>query len=168
MGRIETFGPTAERLAKAQGDFVVGDDKQGTKVYHFLDTPLARFYKRLGAEDKSDSATDQIRSEFVALMKYAHHWNGARMDAKVGSATLDRVQNSSAGLEAGERYTHHVIVYRNAAKLLGMWSSHVVEHIACLDRPISDCSAHGVMISPYMFRKILRKAARDLAQHWSI
>ena len=161
-------GPTEERLAQAQGNVAIGDDRQGTKLYHFLDSPLLRLYKRLGAADKSDAATDQLRREFTALMKYARHWNGSQMDAKVGSATLDRVQNSNAELESGESYAHHLIIYRNAAKLLGMWSSHIVEHIACLDRPISDCSAFGLMISPYKFKKMLRQAACDLARHWSI
>jgi len=161
-------GPTAERLAKAAGDVVVGDDRQGTKIYHFLDTPLARFYKRLGIEDKSDAATDQLRKEFVALMKYRDHWYYAGMEARAGSIDLDRVQVSKSGLEESERRVHHTIVYRRAAKMLGMWSAHVVEHIACLDRPISQCSAFGVGVSPHVFRKMLREAANKLAESWKV
>ena len=168
MGRIETFGPTAERLSKAQGDFVVGDDKQGTKVYHFLDTPLARFYKRLGAEDKSDAATDQIRHEFVALMKYRDHWYYSGLEARVGGIDMDRVQTSAGALSGGERQAHHMHVYKKAVAMLGMWPSHVVEHIVCLDRPISQCSAFGIAISPHIFRKMLRDAARKLVEFWKI
>jgi hypothetical protein len=159
-------GPTAERVAKATGDYVVGDDRQGTKIYHFLDTPLMRLYKRLGIEDKSDAEQEQLRKEFVALMKYRDHWYYAGMDAKIGSVELDRVQNSSAGVDGSERRAHHVIAYRRAAKKLGLWHSHVVEHIACLDRPISECSAFGLQVSPYRFRKMLRWSAATLAQEW--
>jgi hypothetical protein len=168
MNAHSKFYGTPERLAKAQGNYVVGDDKQGIQVYHFLDTPLLRLYKRLGVEDKSDAATDQLRREFVALMKYRDHWYYAGLEGKSGAAELDRVQSSKGGLEESEKRAHHVIAYRRAARLLGMWNSHVVEHIACLDRPASQCSAFGIQISSYRFRKMLRAAAAKLAADWKI
>ena len=36
--------PTPERLAKAQGDVSIGDDKQGRKRYTFYDSALDRVY----------------------------------------------------------------------------------------------------------------------------
>jgi hypothetical protein len=40
-----------------------------------------RLYKRLGVEDKSDAEQDQLRREFVALMKYRDHWYYAGLEA---------------------------------------------------------------------------------------
>jgi hypothetical protein len=168
MNAHSKFYGTPERLAKAHGNYVVGDDKQGVQVYHFLDTPLLRLYKRLGVEDRSDAATDQLRREFVALMKYRDHWYYAGLEGKSGSAELDRVQSSKGGLEESEKRVHHIVAYRRAARLLGMWHSHVVEHIACLDRPSSQCSAFGLQVSPYRFRKMLREAGAKLAADWKI
>jgi hypothetical protein len=160
-------GPTEERIAKAQGNVAVGDDRQGTKIYHFLDTPLLRLYKRLGTADKSDEATDQLRREFTALMKYRDHWYYAGLETKFGSIDMDRVQ-SSGGMSTGERQAHHAIIYRKAAKMLGLWNSHIVEHIACLDRSVVDCHAFGIAISPYLFRKRLRESANRLADSWKL
>jgi hypothetical protein len=168
MNASPKFYGTPERLAKAEGHYVVGDDKQGVQVYHFLDTPLMRLYKRLGVEDKSDAEQDQLRREFVALMKYRDHWYYAGLEGRVGATDLDRVQSSKGGLEESEKRVHHIVAYRRAAKLLGMWHSHVVEHIACLDRPVSQCSAFGLAVSPYRFRKMLRWAASKLAADWQI
>jgi hypothetical protein len=162
----EESGPTPERLLKSLGEFVVGDDQRGTKVYHFQDTHLARLYKRFGGEDKSAAEQEQLGREFLALIKYREHWYYAGLEANVGSANLDRVQSSGSDLGAGERFAHHVATYRNAVKKIGMWPSHVVEHIACRDRPVADCTALGMAITPYTFRKMLRKAAADLASHW--
>ena len=165
---VDSLGPTPERISKSLGDFVVGDDRQGTRVYHFLDTPLARLYKRLGVEDRSDAASDQLRMEFVALMKYRDHWYYAGLESRVGSVDMDRVQTSAGALTGGEKQAHHLHVYKRAVEMLGMWPSHVVEHIACLDRPISQCSAFGLAISPYIFRKMLRDAASKLAHSWKV
>ena len=164
----KTTGPTEERLSKSDGFYVVGDDKQGTKIYHFLDSHLARIYKRFGVSDKSDDGQDQLRREFVALVKYRDHWHYAGLEAKCGSASLDRVQSSGSDMRSAEKFAHHVFAYRSAAKVLGMWNSHVVEHIACLDRPVAECSAYGVAITPYKFRKMLRESAVKLADHWDI
>jgi hypothetical protein len=81
---------------------------------------------------------------------------------------MDRVQSSKGGLEESERRAHHSFAYRRAARLLGMWHSHIVELIACLDRPASQCSAFGVQVSAYRFRKMLREAAAKLAADWKI
>jgi hypothetical protein len=159
-------GPTPERVQKSLGDFVVGGDERTTRIYHFTDTPLSRLYKRFAAADKSDDERKQLTAEHVALIKYRHHWYCARMESRVGASNLDRVQSSQAVLEGGESYAHHLIVYRNAARLLGMWNSHIVEHIACLERSASDCAAFGLAISPYQFRKMLRESAAQLAEHW--
>ena len=164
----KSTGPTEERLEKSDGFYVVGDDQQGTKIYHFLDSHLARIYKRFGVSDKSEDEQDQLRREFVALVKYRDHWHYAGLEAKCGSANLDRVQSSKSDMQSAEKFAHHVFAYRSAAKVLGMWSSHIVEHIACLDRPVAECSAYGIAVSPYIFRKMLRESAVKLADHWDI
>jgi len=168
-------GPTAERIAKSQGEYVVGDDQQGTKVYHFHDTPLARLYKRLSAADKSDSNRKQLTAEHVALMKYRHHWYHAGLEASVGSVDPNRVFSSDpsnfSGMAKSERQVSHRQMYRRAGehlmKALGRSEGHsaivLLDNFVCYewDRGI----ASGM--SAYKFRKTVRIAAANLALHWN-
>src|SRR6478609_6724966 len=87
----ENAGPTPERILHSQGDFVVGDDKQGTKVYHFNDSPLARLYKRLRQANKSTDEQRQLTAEHVALMKYRIHWHMAGLEASLSSVDPNRI-----------------------------------------------------------------------------
>src|SRR6476619_4137251 len=81
----ENAGPTPERILHSQGDFVIGDDKQGTKVYHFNDSPLARLYKRLRQADKSVDEQRKLTGEYVALLKYKNHWQAVGLEASLSS-----------------------------------------------------------------------------------
>lgn len=156
---LDERGPTPERLEKAAGDFVVGGDERTKRIYHFRDTPLYRLYKRLGIEDKSQAAQEQLMKEYMALTRYRDHWHGAHLEGCVKSIDLDRVQSSGGGEGASDAYVRHLHAYRRMVKVIGMWHSQVVEHIACWERPIDDCSAFGLAISPPTFRKMLRHAA---------
>ena len=43
---ISLEGPNKFRLRHAEGSFEVGDDRQGSRVYTMVDTPLARAHAR--------------------------------------------------------------------------------------------------------------------------
>jgi hypothetical protein len=75
-------GPTAERLAKAQSHYTVGDDKQGTRIYHFHDTTIDRLYSRLA---RGREATGSVRAEYVALQKYRLHWHRAGLECRLAA-----------------------------------------------------------------------------------
>ncbi len=83
-------GPTAERLAKAQGSFHVGDDKQGVRIYQFCDSPLDRLYSRL-ARRAGRAEEESLRQEYAALLKYRYHWHSAGLEPSLSSVDLDRI-----------------------------------------------------------------------------
>ena len=69
------YGPTLQRLAMAQGNVSIGDDKQGGKTYTMRDSPLDRAHKKgiiSGAEHS-------------ALQKYRHHWYHAGQAPTISS-----------------------------------------------------------------------------------
>lgn len=163
----KTTGPTEERLSKSDGFYVVGDDKQGTKVYHFQDTPLARLYKRLAAADKSEGERKQLTAEHVALMKYRHHWHCSGLEAYGASVDLNRVFSSDpsnfSGMAKTEAQVSHRQIYRRAVKVVGHEASVLLDNFVCYewDRGI----ASG--LSYYKFRKAIRDAGAKLATHWN-
>src|SRR5689334_4976386 len=73
--------PTAERILKSGGAYEIGDDKQGTRVYRFQDSPLDRAYSRRALHS----------SEYTALMKFRHHWYHSDMAPHCSSVDLDRI-----------------------------------------------------------------------------
>src|SRR5690348_9837528 len=117
---LDERGPTAERLAKAGDDFVVGDDRRGTRIYVFRDTPVYRLYKRLGVEDRSEDTQEQLQREYAALVRYRHHWAGARQEGSMRAIDLDRVQTSAGAENASEAVSRHSIAYRLMVKKIGM------------------------------------------------
>ncbi len=160
-------GPTAERIAMAQGEFVVGDDQQGTKVYTFQDSPLARLYKRLAKVDKSEGERKQLTAEHVALMKYRHHWHRAGLEASVGSVDLGRVFSSDpsnfSGMAKTEAQVTHRQMYRRAVAIVGHEASVLLDNFVCYewDRGI----ASG--LTYYKFRKAIRSAGAKLSDYWN-
>lgn len=160
---LDERGPTAERLAKSAGDFVIGDDRRGTRIYAFRDTPVYRLYKRLGVEDKSSDAQEQLQKEYAALMRYRHHWAGAHLAGSVRAIDLDRVQTSGNSENASEAAARHSIAYRRMVRLIGIMQSHVVEQIVCMERSTTDCSWLGAPMSRYRAVDMLREAAAILA-----
>jgi hypothetical protein len=170
-------GPTAERLAKAQSHYTVGDDKQGTRIYHFHDATVDRLYSRLARQAKGRGEEGTIRAEYEALQRYKHHWHHAGLECSVGSVDLNRVfasdPSSMSGMPHSERQAHHRKQYREARDLLG-WKPHIiVENVMCAETSLE---AAGWAIGSFTSRtsardgaeKILRESARALAKLWGI
>lgn len=161
------YGPTVERLQKSQGAFSIGDDKQGTRIYHFHDSPLDRLYSRLirGAGRRDE---DLLRKEYAALQKHRHHWHAAGLESAPRSVDLDRVFSSDAsaisGMAKSERQAFHRQAYRSASKKLGHELSILIDNFVCYEWDRSIASG----MSPYLFRRTIRDAGQKLAQHWGI
>jgi len=161
-------GPTAERIAKSENHFTVGDDKQGTRVYHFHDSPLDRLYSRLARQAKGRSEEETIRSEYAALLKYRHHWYSSGLDSSPSSIDLDRIFCSDptgmSGMAKTERQSFHRQMYRKAAEIIGHKLSILIDNFVCYEWSQEIVSG----MSQYLFRKNVREVARKLAKHWGI
>jgi hypothetical protein len=94
-------GPTLERIAKAENHFAVGDDKRGNRVYHFHDSPLDRMYSRLTRQAKSLSGEQGLRREYIALVKYRHHWFSAKPGIVVDNIVCAETSIEAAGWSIG-------------------------------------------------------------------
>ncbi len=169
-------GPTPERLAKADNHFTIGDDKQGTRIYHFHDSTLDRLYSRLARQAKGCGEEEHIRIEYLALQRYRHHWHHGGLEASIGSIDLDRIfasdPSSMSGMAKTERQAHHRKQYRDAVELLG-WKPHiVVENIVCADTSIEIAGwavgGNSRTQARDSAERILRESARKLAKHWGI
>lgn len=168
-------GPTRQRLAAAQGHVSIGDDKQGTRIYHFHDAPLDRLYSRLTRRAGSHQE-QQLRKEYVALLKYRGHWFSAGLECALGSADLNRVFASDPGSMSGmaktERQAHHRQEYRAARATIGHKPGIVVDNVVCAEWPLH-IAGHSIGYdSPYRARaaatEILRDAGYRLAKLWGI
>jgi len=136
-----TDGPTAERLLKAQGGYSIGDDKQGTRIYHFHDAPLERLYSRL-VKRASSYQEQQIRKEYIALQKFKNHWAAAGLQAPLGSADLGRIfasdPTSMSGMAKTERQAYHRTQFRAAVQEMGLVSSLIVQNFVCYEYSIEE------------------------------
>jgi hypothetical protein len=169
--------PTSERLAKSSGHYTVGDDKQGTRIYHFHDATVDRLYSRLARQAKGRGEEATVRAEYAALQRYKHHWHHAGLEASVGSVDLNRVfasdPSSMSGMAKSERQAHHRRQYREARDLLG-WKPHlIVENVMCAETSLEVAGwAIGSFTSRTSARdgaeKILRESGRKLAKLWGI
>jgi hypothetical protein len=161
-------GPTAERLAKAQSHYTVGDDKQGTRIYHFHDCALDRLYSRIARQAKGRNDEDAARQEYAALLKYRHHWHSAGLEPSPKSVDLDRIfcpdAANMSGMAKSERQAFHRQQYRIAAEVVGHKGSILLDNFVCYDWSARIASE----MSPYLFRKTVREAAQKLAKHWGI
>jgi len=160
--------PTAERLAKSAGHFTVGDDKQGTRIYHFHDCALDRLYSRIARQAKGQRDEDAARREYAALLKYRHHWHSAGLEPSPKSVDLDRIfcpdAGSMSGMASSERQAFHRQQYRIAAEVVGHKGSILLDNFVCYDWNARIASE----MSPYLFRKAVRDAGQKLARHWGI
>lgn len=170
------IGPTPERLAKAQGFVEIGDDQRGGKIYTFRDCTMDRLYSRLTKAARTRGDEDRLRREYVALMKYKHHWHAAGLLASVGSVDLNRIFASDPGSMSGmaktEQQAHHRGEYRRAGKELGHKPGIVVDNVVCYDLTMEMAGYAIGYASPYRARegatKIIRQAGQDLAGMWGI
>lgn len=127
--------PTPERLLKSGGAFEIGDDKQGTRVYRFQDSPLERAYNRKALHS----------SEYTALMKFRHHWYHSDLAPHVSSVDLNRVFAADFGamghMPKSARQAHHRGQYRLAcARIAEHPDGHriqiVVDNVVCSEQPL--------------------------------
>lgn len=171
-------GPTAERLAKAQNHFHIGDDKQGGRIYQFCDSTLDRLYSRLtrsaGRRDE-----EELRSEYIALQKYKHHWFSAGLQSALGSADLNRIfasdPGSMSGMAKSEKQAHHRQQYRLARDGkdgLGHKPGIVVDNVVCAETSLEVAGFSIGYNSRTSARdnaeRILRESGRKLAKLWGI
>ncbi len=169
------IGPTAQRLAAAQGHFSIGDDKQGTRIYHFHDSPLDRLYSRL-ARRAGSHQEQQLRKEYAALLKYRGHWFSGGLECALGSADLNRVFASDPGSMSGmaktERQAHHRQEYRAARKEIGHKPGIVVDNVVCAETSLEVAGWSVGYVSRTQARdkaeEVLRECARKLAKMWGI
>ena len=176
--RPPEYGPTPERLAKAQGYVDIGDDQRGGKIYTFRDCTMDRLYSRLTKAAKGRHEEDGLRREYVALMKYKHHWHAAGLLAAIGSVDLNRIfasdPGSMSGMAKSEQQAHHRGEYRKARDKVGHRPGIVLDNVVCADLTLEMAGyAIGVAYaSPYRQRlfivDMLRGAGRDLAEMWGI
>jgi len=160
------FGPTAERLAKSEGNFTVGDDKQGGTIHTMRDTPLDRMFNR-----------DAIGGvEYAALQKYKHHWHHAGLEAGMGSVDLNRIFSSDPGSMSGmaktEAQAHHRKQWRTAREHIGNRIAQIVDRVVCAEDTVENAGYRmGWRNKPQAIAaatEMLRDAGYRLAKLWGI
>lgn len=159
-------GPTPERLAKAQGFFVVGDDQQGTKIHRMRDDTLERLVAR----------KILTGSEYAALQKYHHHWHMAGLEMGIGTVDLNRVFSSDPGSMSGmaktEGQAHHRKQWREARDEIGHRAGIVVDNVVCAGVNLEYAGGQvGWTSKPQAIAaatEILRDAGCRLAKLWGI
>ena len=159
-------GPTAERLAKAEGNFTIGDDKQGSITHTMRDEPLARMFARAAISG----------AEYAALQKYHHHWHYAGLEMGIGSADLNRVFSSDPGSMSGmaktEGQAHHRQQWRSARAILGHRAGIIVDNVVCAGHTLEAAGwSIGWRSKPQAIAaatETLRDAGYRLAKLWGI
>lgn len=169
-------GPTPERIAKSEGFVEIGDDQRGGKIYTFRDCTMDRLYSRLTKAAKTRGEEDELRREYIALMKYKHHWHCGGLQASLGSVDLNRVfasdPSAMSGMAKSEKQAHHRGEFRKANALIGHKPEIVVRNVVCEDWTLEMGGYSIGYASPYRARvaavDILRGAGRELAGMWGI
>lgn len=169
-------GPTLERLAKAHNHFHIGDDKQGGRIYQFHDSTIDRLYSRLTKQAHSRTSEEQLRTEYISLQRYKHHWHHAGLESALGSVDLNRIfapdPGSMSGMAKSERQAHHRKQWREARELLGHKPGIVVDNIMCAETSIEVAGWAIGYNSRTNARdnaeRILRESGRKLAKLWGI
>lgn len=159
----------------AQGHVSVGDDKQGTRIYHFHDTTLDRLYSRL-ARRAGRYQEEQLRNEYSALQKYKHHWFSAGLECALGSADLNRVFASDPGSMSGmaktERQAHHRHQWREARDMIGHKPGIILDNVVCADTSLEVAGWSVGYNSRTQARdkaeQVLRECGQKLAKFWGI
>jgi hypothetical protein len=158
--------PTAERILKSGGAYSVGDDKQGTKVYRFQESPIDRMRQR-----------DAIcGADYAALKKYHHHWYHAKLAGNVSSMDLNSVFSSDKstreGMATSEAACHHLKQYTAARALLGHRTGIVVDNIVCAEQSLEIAGySIGWTNKPQAIAaatEMLRDAGYRLSRLWGI
>lgn len=166
-------GPTAERLLKAAGNVHVGDDKQGTRIYQFCDTPVDRLYSRL---TRAHGAKDGLRDEYAALVRYRRHFIEAGKEATIASVDPNSIFASNpsqrAGMPMADFQMDNDLQYRRAQHHLGHKPGIVVDNVVCAEQSLEIAGWSIGYNSRTSARdngeRILRESARRLAKLWGI
>jgi Zn/Cd-binding protein ZinT len=164
---VSIEGPNKFRLRHAAGAFEVGDDRQGSRVYTMVDTPLARAHARGLIND----------AQYRALAKFKHHWTCAGLEPSFGSVDLDRVFRSDAagysGMAKTEAQVFHRQRYREAVTAVGLVASRVIEAVVCEEKKLEDAGSsilgwkHPLQARAAAVEK-LRDGGDRLAREWGL
>ena len=160
------YGPTVQRLAIAQGNVSIGDDKQGGRTYTMRDSPLDRAHKKGMVSGAQHSA----------LQKFRHHWYHGGSAPSVGSVDMDRIFSGDPGgmngMPKSEKQAFHRSKYREAVEEIGLRSSFVVEGVVCYENSLDEVGMKLGWSSPYRAREgakgLMVGAAVKLAKLWGI
>lgn len=116
-------GLTPERFRKAEGDYEVGDDRQGAHIVTMRDSPLERARSR-GVINPH---------QYAAGQKYRHHWYHAGLAEPLQSLDLNRVFGGDGftGMAKTEQQLFHRQRWREASKEIGKVGSHVLDWVVC-------------------------------------
>lgn len=175
-------GPTDQRLSMASGSASIGDDKQGTRIYHMMDSPLDRLYGRLVRAAKTENQTDRLRVEYAALTRYHRLFVESGMVGSVGSVDPNRTYSpnpagrtflaaSEYQCDMREDYRRAVIHLDNHPKW-GHKQTIVVDNVVCHQHTLQ-VAGYSIGKSPASWahtysEKILRDAGWRLAVMWGM
>jgi hypothetical protein len=167
--------PTPERLKMAEGYLEIGDDKQGTRVYHFLDTCLDRTYADL-IRKATGEIERNLASEYEALTKLNVAYVSGHLNGNVGSIDFDRTYCPSTEgrsfLAATEKVLHYRDVFRAGMAALSVHQVSVVGDVVMGGRSLENagyvigCKSQRRAIE--RARNVLRSAGEVLANLWNI
>jgi hypothetical protein len=123
----------------ADGHVAIGDDKQGKRVYHFLDSSLDRVYSSLSRKaGASDQA--QLGAEYAALTRFQRYYCDAGLMGSVGSVDYNSLGTNIASgrtfLAATERQINARDEVRRAFNALSPGQRTVLEHVVIWDRSL--------------------------------
>lgn len=175
-------GPTKERLSIAQGSTSIGDDKQGTRIYHMMDSPLDRLYSRLVRASKTENQTDRLRVEYAALTKYHRLFVESGMVGSIGSVDPNRTYSPNPSgrtfLAGSERQQNNrdeyraAVIHLNNHEKWGHKQTIVVDNVVCNETTLEIAGYCVGKESPgwaHAFaEKVLRDAGWRLALHWGM
>jgi hypothetical protein len=167
-------GPTAERLIHSDGYVETGDNKQGTRVYHMLDTVLDRTYADLQSKAGTGDR-DLLRREYAALKRFHGHFEEGGLMGSVCSVDLNRSGGdapSHSHLAKTERQVAARQAYVVALSVMSPHQRIVATLVVCEDISLE---LAGYKIGKKsktrafeMARNVLRTAAESLADHWGM
>ena len=159
-------GPTPERLAKADSDYLRFRGDDGLTGHVMRDAPLDRMYSR--------HAIDPV--EYQALQKLKLHWHCSGMPGAIRSADLNRVfaadLSAMSHMAASEAQAHHRQQWRKAEAALSPRARIVVERVVCREQTLEFAGyALGAQSKPQATAaasELLRDAGYRLATLWGM
>ncbi len=159
-------GPTPERLAKADSDYLRFRGEDNLTGFAMRDAPLDRMYSR--------HAIDPV--EYQALQKLKLHWHCSGMPGAIRSADLNRVFATDLAamshMAASEAQAHHRQQWRRAQALLGPRALIVVERVVCREQTIEHAGYAIGMSTKHRANaaasELLRDAGYRLATLWGM